>query len=375
LTAHGDANLALTRSDKTMNQVLGRRASLRSPAARPRREAGGDRGKPVLIGAAVAVLGVAAIANHLVAKRSERRHPPRGKFLNVDGVRLHYLERGEGPTIVLIHGNGVTASDYELSGLIGRLSQQHRVIAFDRPGFGYSARPRRRSWTAKDQAKLLLAALDAVGVDAAIIVAHSWGTLVALQTALERPERVHALVLMSGYYWPTPRLDVPLLSGPAVPGFGDLLRFTISPPLGWAMTPMVMKQMFSPSKVPLHFRTGFETSIMLRPWQIRAAAADTAMMPFEASQSAARHREVQAPVLVITGDGDKIVSFKHQSRRLARELPEGQILVVQGAGHMVHHTAPDEVGSAIEEFIQQIAMGRTSLATSAQDDASACAAG
>ena len=63
-----------------------------------------------------------------VAKRSERRHPPRGKFLTVDGVRLHYLERGEGRTIVLIHGNGVTAHDYELSGLIARLSQQHRVI-------------------------------------------------------------------------------------------------------------------------------------------------------------------------------------------------------------------------------------------------------
>jgi pimeloyl-ACP methyl ester carboxylesterase len=123
---------------------------------------------------------------------------------------------------------------------------------------------------------------------------------------------------------------------------------------------MVMKQMFSPSKVPLHFKTGFETFITLRPSQIRAAAADTAMMPFEASKTAARHGEVRAPVLVITGDGDKIVSFRHQSRRLARELLAGQIQVVPGAGHMVHHTAPDEVGAGIEQFIERIAMRRTS---------------
>jgi pimeloyl-ACP methyl ester carboxylesterase len=352
-----------------MNQVANGLPFLAPRRPWPARWGGG--GRAVMIGAAAAALGVAAIANHLVAKRSERHHPPRGQFLEVDGVRLHYLERGEGPTVVLIHGNGVTARDYELSGLLGRLSQRSRVIAFDRPGFGYSARPRGRSWTAKDQAELLLAALDTLGVESAVIVAHSWGTLVALQAALEHPERVQGLVLMSGYYWPTPRLDVPLLGGPAVPGFGDLLRFTVSPALGWAMTPLLMKQMFSPAKVPLHFKTGFETSIALRPSQIRAAAADTAMMPFEASKTAARHKELRAPVLVITGDGDKIVSFKRQSRRLARELPVGQIQVIPGAGHMVHHTAPEEVAAGIEGFVEQIGVRRTSLAAAVDDDASA----
>jgi len=299
------------------------------------------------------VLAGAAVANQVIAKRSERRHPPRGRFVTVDGVRLHYLDRGAGPAVVLIHGNGVTAEDFQLSGLLGRLAQGHRVIAFDRPGFGYSDRPRRRPWTARDQARILLRALTAIGVEAAVFVAHSWGTLVAVEAALAEPERARGLVLLSGYYWPTPRLDAPLLSGPAIPGLGDVMRFTVSPLLGWATTPLVFKQMFSPAKVAPRFKAGFPTSMSLRPWQLRATAADAAMMPLEAARTAARRKRITAPVLVISGDGDKIVSFADQSKRLAGELGV-QLQVIEGAGHMIHHTAPHEVATAIEAFLDQI---------------------
>ncbi|HEX2560355.1 alpha/beta hydrolase [Phenylobacterium sp.] len=301
-----------------------------------------------------ALLAAAAVTNHLVARRSERRNPPRGRFVEAGGVRLHYLEKGTGPAVVLIHGNGVTSQDYALSGLLDRLSQSCRVIAFDRPGFGYSQRPQGRPWAAKDQAQVILEAMSRLGVDDAVLVAHSWGTLVALQAALVEPARVRGLVLMSGYYWPTPRLDVPLLSGPAIPGLGEVMRYTVSPPLGLAMTPLVMKQIFSPAAVAPHFKAGFETSMALRPSQLRATAADTARMPLEAAKIAGRYDEVRAPVLVISGDGDKIVSFKHQSRRLARELLTGQIQVIQGGGHMIHHTAPAEVAAGIETFIREI---------------------
>jgi pimeloyl-ACP methyl ester carboxylesterase len=322
-------------------------------APQPRRSAD-HGGKAWLLAGAAAVLAGAAIANHLVAKRSERRNPPRGRFVTIDGVQMHYLERGVGPPVVLIHGNGVTAEDFELSGLLDHLAQRHRVIAFDRPGFGYTQRPRRRSWTAKEQATLLLGGLSALGVERAVVVGHSWGTLVALEAALEQPDKVAGLVLMSGYYWPTARLDVPLLSGPAIPVFGDVLRFTLSPLLGWAMTPLVLKQIFSPSTVPAHFKAEFPASISLRPSQLRATAADTAMMAPQASKTAARYDEITAPVLVIAGDGDKIVSFKHQSRRLAGDLLNAQLQVIEGAGHMIHHTAPDEVATGIEAFVDQI---------------------
>lgn len=310
--------------------------------------------------AGVAAVGVgaliaAAIGNHLAAKRTERRRPPAGRFVTVDGVRLHYQERGQGPTLVLIHGNGVSSEDYVLSGLFDALAQDYRVIAFDRPGFGYSERPRNRRWTAGDQARLLLGAMTALNAGEAILVAHSWGTLVALQAQLAAPERIRGLVLMSGYYWPTARLDAPLLGAPAIPGLGDVMRFTASPLLGRLMMPLMFKQMFSPAKVPEHFRVGFAADMSLRPSQLRATAADTAMMPLEAGKLAPQLKAVAGPVLVMSGAGDKIVSCEHQSRRLARELLGGEIQVIEGAGHMLHHTEPQVVAEAVLGFLRQIA--------------------
>lgn len=323
-----------------MTQVFNRAAS----ALGARRNASRPGARWAWLATGVLLAG-AAVANQLVARRSERRHPPAGGFVDIDGVQVHYIEKGAGPTVVLIHGNVVSAEDYRLSGLFDRLAQRHRVIALDRPGFGYSGRPRARAWDAGDQARLTLVALKRLEVTEAILVAHSWGTLVALAAALQQPELVSGLVLMSGYYWPTPRLDALFLSGPAVPGFGDVLRFTLSPPLGWAMAPLMLKQVFAPAEVPAHFKAGFPASMSLRPSQLRATAADTAMMAREAAKTSGRHKEISAPALVMAGDGDRIVSCRHQSQRLARELLGGQLHVVQGAGHMIHHTAPEEVAA------------------------------
>src|SRR5438045_1554179 len=176
-----------------------------------------------------AALGAVGITNHLLARLAERRHPPMGRFITVDGVRLHYLDRGAGPVVVLLHGNGTMAWDFVLSGLVALLETGHRVIAFDRPGFGYSERPRSRVWTPQDQAVLLDRALRMLDARAAPIVGPSWGTLVAISTALLDPEGTAGLVLLSGYYYPTSRKDSAVMSWPAVPLLGDLMRYTVSP--------------------------------------------------------------------------------------------------------------------------------------------------
>lgn len=329
-----------------------RKALTRSRPHRVRLPQASGAGLAFAAGAA-AIAGI-AVANHLLARRSERRHPAQGKFVEVDGVRVHYLEQGSGPPLVLIHGNGVTAEDYRLSGLLDRLAVNHRVIALDRPGYGYSERPRSKIWTARAQAVHLSRALETIGVEKPLVVAHSWGTLVALQMALEQPEDIAGLVLMSGYYWPRPRLDVPLVSGPAVPLLGDIMRFTISPAVGRLIAPLVFKHIFHPAKVPGGFKSGFPTSMSLRPSQIRASAADAVLMPIEATHISRRLTEIRGLALVMAGTGDKVVSFEHHTARLARELMGGQVHAVDGAGHMLHHTAPAEVVAAIEAFERQV---------------------
>ena len=179
--------------------------------------------------AIVGVLAATAVVNHRLAKRAEQRNPPVGRFIDVDGVRLHYLERGEGPPLVLLHGNGSMIQDFVSSGLVDMAARQHRVIVFDRPGYGHSTRPRGRVWSPEAQADLLREALDRLGVSQAVILGHSWGASVAVAMALNHPQMVRGLVLTSGYYYPTARVDMALLSGPAVPLIGDVSRYTIAP--------------------------------------------------------------------------------------------------------------------------------------------------
>lgn len=299
---------------------------------------------------AAAAAGLAAVANHQLAKRAEARHPPRGRFMTVDGVRLHYLDQGAGFPIVLVHGNGVTSEDFVASGLVSALAASHRVIVFDRPGFGYSDRPRNVVWTAEAQARLLLQALALIGAARPLVVGHSWGSLVAADIALQAPEAISGVVLMSGYYRPTVRLDAALLAGPAIPLLGDVLRFTLSPALARLMLPQLLKALFAPAPVSERFTTDYPISLSLRPSQLRAAAAEAALMTKEAARLSARLPGLATPTLVVAGQGDRIIDSWNQTAWLASQVAGSELLTLEGAGHMVHHTAGDEVAAAIRDF-------------------------
>src|SRR3954447_11133635 len=232
----------------------------------------------VTLSVLVAALGATALFTITQARAAERRTPPIGRFLEVDGVRLHYLEQGQGDPVVLIHGSGALIQDFTVSGLVDGLSGHHRVIVFDRPGFGYSTRPRSRVWTPMAQAEVLRKALDQLGVKQAVVLGHSWGTLVAISLALQAPALVRGLVLLSGYYFPTTRLDVPLLLPPAIPVIGDVMRYTVSPLLGRLLLPPLIRKLFAPAPVTERFERLFPMAMTLRPSHLRASAEDTALM-------------------------------------------------------------------------------------------------
>jgi pimeloyl-ACP methyl ester carboxylesterase len=307
------------------------------------------------LGAAAAGIGLAASFFYVRAKtrQAEAENPPRGRFVEVDGVRLHYIERGEGPVLVLLHGNGVLANDFEHSGLLDRAAQHYRVIAFDRPGFGYSERPRSTVWTPQAQARLLHHALQELEVDSAIVLGHSWGTLVALAMALDVPDFVRGLVLLSGYYYPSLRLDVPMLSGPAIPVFGDLMRYTVSPILTRMMWRPLTKNVFSPQPVAESFRR-LKPWMALRPGQLRASAAETALMVPAAMSLAKRYPELKVPAVLIAGTQDKIVDFGHNSERLNERIPDSELQLQPGVGHMTHYANPEQVMAAIDAIAARV---------------------
>ena len=303
---------------------------------------------PLAIAVSAAALGIAALVNRSLAKKAERENPPAGKFVEIGDVRLHYVDRGTGEPIILLHGNGSMIQDFTSSGLIEMASQTHRVIAFDRPGFGHSSRPRGTIWTPEAQADLIHRALKNIGITRAKVLGHSWGASVAVSLALKHPEIVAGLVLASGYYYPTPRADVLLLSGPAVPVVGDIISHTVSPILGRLLWPLIMRKIFGPAKVPAKFEN-FPKEMSLRPSQIRASAAETALMVPSAVALHGQYASLTMPVVIIAGEQDRLIDIDAQSARLHLEITQSKFRRVAHAGHMVHQSATALVMAAIDE--------------------------
>jgi pimeloyl-ACP methyl ester carboxylesterase len=302
--------------------------------------------------ATAAVLGVSALATRALARRAEREHPPQGRFVDVDGLRLHYTEHGDAasPPLVLLHGNGAAAIEMEVSGLVEMAARHFHVYVFDRPGYGHSQRPADgRLYTPEAQARLFLDALRTLEVQRPIVLGHSWGSMVAFAMALAEPQSLRALVLVAGYYTPSLRLDSPLLGLPALPVLGPLLRHTVSPLLSRLIWPLMLRRVFAPAKVTDAFRTQYPVWMSLRPHTLQASAAESAMMLLEGWKQRRREGELSVPTVIVAGEQDLLVITRWQARRLHERLPQTRLHVVPGAGHMVHHTATAQVMEAVYE--------------------------
>lgn len=308
-------------------------------------------------GSATAATGTGALllagVNMLLARRAERAHPAQGQILQVDGAEVHCVRSGTGPPVVLIHGNGAVLQDFEVAGLVDRLARTHEVILFDRPGHGYSSRPSGRDWTPEAQADVLAQAADQLGIAKPVVVGHSFGTLVAIAWALARPHDVAALGLLSGYYYPTMRPDARLQALLSLPLVDRALAWTLLPLQARLSAPLAQRLLFAPGKPTTAFERDMPTGLMRRPSQLRATGEDGAQLPDAARRLSERYGELRLPTLVAWGAGDRMVWPRGQGDRLAAELPHVDTLMVEGAGHMLHHVAPDVVADAIETLGDQ----------------------
>jgi pimeloyl-ACP methyl ester carboxylesterase len=237
--------------------------------------------------------------------------------------------------------------DFSISGLVDLLAQRNRVLCFDRPGFGHSQRPRSRIWTPSTQADLFVKVLKRLGIRDPVVVGHSWGTLVAVALVLRGDYSVRTLVLASGYYFPTWRLDVWLLSGPAVPILGDLFRYTLAPIISFTILPAMLRKIFEPHPVPQAFKREFAISLALRPKQLRAAAEESAFLIPAAAQLQSQYSRIKCPVRLFHGDQDHFIECE-QSRHLHQALPRSTLHLVPNAGHMVHYADPIIISQTVE---------------------------
>ena len=165
---------------------------------------------------------------------------------------------------------------------------------------------------------------------------------------LEFPGVVRALVLASGYYYPTPRTDAAASLPSSLPLLGDFLSHIVAPALSRITWPHTMSKMFGPLPVPDKFR-GFPRGMALRPSQLTAAAAESVLMVPDAMMMRGRYADLKMPVVIVTGDRDRLVDGQSQSARLHSEISQSSFHILGGHGHMIHQTATEDVVSTLRE--------------------------
>lgn len=271
------------------------------------------------------------------------------QFIEVNGVNVHYKLNGNGESVfILLHGFG--ASLFSWREVTAPLAEFGTVIAYDRPAFGLTERP--LEWEGESpynqdsQVELVIGLMDALGIEKATLVGNSAGGTIAMLTALKYPERVEQLILVDPAVYAgggAPAWVRPLLGTPQMRHLGPLFARQIQ-----ARGPELVKLAWhDPSRMPPGVMEGYQKPLQVNHW-------DKALWELTVSSRESglgeRVNEFDLPVLVITGDDDRIVPTE-QSVRLASEIPNAELVVIPQCGHVPHEECPNEFIRAVTDFL------------------------
>lgn len=295
------------------------------------------------------VTGLGACVHSAVySARAEARHPPKGEQVEVNGHAVHLVERGEAgaPAVLMIHGASANASEFAWT-LAPRLEDRFHVLMADRPGHGYSGRPK-DGHLLEVQAQQLAGALDEVGVeDPVILVGHSFGGAVALRLALDHPDKVDGLVLLApvtndwggdGIAWYNRWAAHPLLG----PLFAQL-----APIAGPGQARGGVASTFHPALAPDGYYENSAIGLLFRPPTFRANGTDIMHVRPQLIEQQARYGELDVPIIVFSGAKDRVINPTLHVGQLKTQAPNVELVKLPDGGHMPHHAHGEAVAEAI----------------------------
>ncbi|MFZ5963759.1 alpha/beta fold hydrolase [Thalassococcus sp. BH17M4-6] len=316
---------------------------------------------------ALSVLALLLLAGctALVDNRADKREaqaieewPPLGQFVEVDGRRVHAVVTGSGPDLVLIHGASGNVRDFTFD-FVNRVKDRYRVIVFDRPGLGYTDRAADRYDSAftntaespAEQAAMLNAAAQKLGVTNPIVLGHSYGGSVAMAWGLNHPAA--GLVIVAGATMPWPGS-----LGASYTVLGSGLGGAVVPPFVTAFATEetineTIESIFAPNPAPAGYAQYVGPGLTLRRESLRANARQVNTLRPHVVEMSERYPSLTLPVELIHGDADTTVPLDVHSRPLDKLLPNSTLTVLPGLGHMPHHIAPQATVDAINRVARR----------------------
>ncbi len=286
----------------------------------------------------------------VTARRVERALPPTGQFVELNGTRVHYIDRGHGPiTLLLVHGLGGNAMNFTHS-VVDRLASDFRVVVMERPGSGYSTRAVGAAAGPIAQAESVAAFIRALGLDRPVLVGHSLGGAIALAVAVAHPTLVRALALIAPLTMLQPEVPA-VFKGLMVgsPRLRSAIGWTVATPLSIARRAILLDVIFGPEAVPTDFAIAGGGMLGMRPSAFVSASADLMAVPADLPGLVTRYATLQVPISVLYGTHDRILDPALHGEQFRALLPHVQLDYVDGAGHMLPLTVPERVISLVRE--------------------------
>ncbi len=288
---------------------------------------------------------------------------PEGRFATVDGVRLHYhwfpADSGaaRNPVLVFLHGASGNSNDSMLA-FRDAFEGRYPLLFVDRPGLGFSERNFDGETSLQRQAGLIAGLLDQLDISGAIIAGHSFGGAVTAVLGLVAPDRIAGLAFIAPVSHPWPGGVDWHYTVAALPVVGTLFTRTLTLPFAERLAPDAIVRSFAPGTPPQDYMDRIKLPLLFRPATFRANAQDVAGLKEQVTRHSQRYADLTMPAVIVTGTEDAVVWPSIHSQGLYRDLPDAELVVLEGAGHMPHHTHTDEVVAAIESLAERVLQKR-----------------
>lgn len=286
------------------------------------------------------------------ASRIEKLLPPAGRFVDVDGARIHYLDEGSGPPLLLIHGLSGQMHNFTHS-LLAPLRRDFRVVIIDRPGSGYSSRGPNATGVVA-QARVIARFCERIGLQRPLVVGHSLGGTIAVMLAVNHPEQVGGLALVAPATAQPDRVPAPfdrLLIRSAL--VRRILAWTLSTPLSIAGSTRTLALLFGPQQVPADFGVKGGGLLSLRPRSFIGASID--LVATQSEEPPEEAGDIAVPVGVLFGDSDRILDPAVHGKGFVERVKGAELELVEGGGHMIPVTSAERTLAFIRGVAGRVA--------------------